>query len=159
MTSAAVSWQRITLLMLTQTTLPTINAALNASSFLLLMAGFALIRAKKVTAHKWCMTAAFGVSTAFLVSYVYYHLTADAVKFGGQGWVRPVYFFILITHIVLAATVPPLAARTLYLGWRGRIASHRRIARVTLPIWSYVSVTGVVVYVFLYMLYGVPATQ
>jgi uncharacterized membrane protein YozB (DUF420 family) len=134
--------------------LPALNATLNSISFVLLVTGYRMIRAGRVALHKRCMIAAFVVSVAFLVSYLTYRALGEEKRFGGTGWIRPVYFLILITHVVLAATVPILASRTLYLGLRGRIAQHRRIARWTFPIWVYVSVTGVVVYVLLFRLYG-----
>lgn len=114
------------------------------------MLGYISIRRRDVTAHKACMIAAFGVSTLFLISYVTYHVHVGSVRFTGTGWIRPVYFTILISHIVLAAAVLPLALVTLYRAARGRFEAHRRIARWTLPIWLYVSVTGVVVYLMLY---------
>ena len=100
------------------------------------------------------MTAAFCVSILFLISYLTYRFFGEEKRFGGQGWIRPVYFFILFTHVPLAATVPVLASRTLYLALRGRFDKHRRMARITFPIWIYVSVTGVIVYVLLFQIYG-----
>ena len=123
--------------------LPALNATLNAIAAVLLTAGWINIRRRNVAAHRACMLAAFGASTLFLVSYVIYHARAASVPFAGQGWVRPVYFFILITHIVLATVIVPLALTTIYRAWRGELWRHKRIARVTLPIWLYVSVTGV----------------
>ncbi len=133
--------------------LPTLNALLNAASAFLLIFGVRRIRAKNVEAHKRLMVSAFLVSTLFLASYLLYHFHAGSVGFAGAGWIRPVYFFILITHSILAALVPPLALITLYRAWRGDFARHRRIARWTYPIWLYVSVTGVLIYWFLYVLY------
>ena len=130
--------------------LPAVNAALNATAAVLLAAGFAFIRARRVRAHLGAMTAAFGVSTLFLISYVTYHYHAGSRPFTGQGIVRPIYFALLLTHIVLAAVVVPLALTTLYRAFRGEFGRHRRIARVTLPVWFYVSVTGVLVYWLLY---------
>lgn len=130
--------------------LPTLNAALNATSAVLLAVGLGFIRKKRIRAHLTCMTSAVAVSTLFLVSYVTYHYHAGSRPFTGQGWVRPVYFVLLVTHIVLAAVIVPLALTTLYRAWRGDFTRHRRIARWTLPIWLYVSVTGVVVYLMLY---------
>ncbi len=130
--------------------LPLLNATLNAVATVLLVAGFLFIRRGRVTAHRFCMTAAFLVSTAFLISYLFYHARAGSVAFTGVGWVRPFYFSLLISHIVLAAAVPPLAIVTLWRALRGRIEAHRRLARWTLPIWLYVSVTGVMVYWMLY---------
>ena len=130
--------------------LPTVNAALNATCATLLVIGFALIRARRIRAHRAVMTAAFATSTLFLVSYVVYHFHAGSRPFTGQGVIRPIYFFLLLTHIVLAAVIVPLALTTLYRAWRGDFGRHRRIARWTLPIWLYVSVTGVAVYWLLY---------
>ncbi|MEK6797451.1 MAG: DUF420 domain-containing protein [Planctomycetota bacterium] len=140
--------------MIDLTYLPPLNAALNLVSFALLIGGYAFIRQRNVAAHRRCMIAAFCVSVLFLSSYLTYRFAGQEKKFGGTGWVRPVYFFILLTHVALAATVPVLASCTLYLGVKGRLQRHRRVARWTLPIWLYVSVTGVVVYVMLFRLYG-----
>jgi putative membrane protein len=126
--------------------LPAVNAALNGTAAVLLTAGWVNIRRRNVAAHRACMLSAFAASTLFLVSYVAYHAQAAAVPFTGQGWIRPVYFFILVTHIVLAAAIVPLALTTIYRAWRGELWRHKRIARVTLPIWLYVSVTGVLVF-------------
>ncbi len=143
--------------MLELSDLPGVNATLNSISFVLLVAGYLMIRRRRETAHKRCMIAAFCVSTVFLASYLTYRFLGEEKRFGGTGLIRPVYFFILITHVVLAMTVPVLAGRTLYLALRGRFDKHRRIARITFPIWIYVSVTGVLVYLLLFRLYG-PAT-
>lgn len=129
--------------------LPTVNASLNSIALVLLLLGYSRIRSKRVTEHRRYMLAAFVVSAMFLVSYVTYHLVGEERRFGGQGWIRPVYYVLLISHVILAATVPVLASRTLYLALRGRLNEHRRAARITLPIWIYVSVTGVMVYLFL----------
>jgi putative membrane protein len=136
--------------------LPSLNACLNATSAVLLTAGFVAIRRRHVGTHRACMVAAFATSTAFLVSYVTYHLHAGATRFPGTGGVRPVYFALLATHTLLAAAIPPLAVTTLVFALRGRFARHARLARWTLPAWLYVSVTGVVIYLMLYHLY--PAT-
>lgn len=130
--------------------LPTVNATLNSIATMLLLIGYAMIRRRNVAAHRACMASAFGVSVLFLASYLTYHYHAGSTPFPGTGWVRPVYFFILITHIVLAAIVPPLALLTLWRAYKQRFEAHARLARWTLPIWLYVSVTGVVVYVMLY---------
>jgi len=130
--------------------LPAVNAALNGTAAVLLTAGWLNIRRRNVAAHRACMLAAFGASTLFLVSYVVYHARAASVPFTGQGWIRPVYFFILITHIVLATVIVPLALTTIYRALRGELWRHKRIARVTLPVWLYVSVTGVLVYLMLH---------
>ena len=137
---------------LSLTDLPDVNAALNGTSALLLASGYLCIRRRMVTAHKACMVSAFVLSTLFLVSYLTYHYHVGSVAFGGQGWIRRAYFAILISHTVLAATIVPLAAVTLTRGLRGRFSKHVRIARWTLPLWLYVSVTGVVVYWMLYHL-------
>jgi uncharacterized membrane protein YozB (DUF420 family) len=134
------------------TALPTVNAVLNGTCALLLAPGFVLIRQRRIAAHRACMQAAFAVSVLFLTSYLVYHAQVGSVPFPGQGWIRPVYFTILISHTVLAALVPPLALVTLLLGLRAKYSRHRRLARWTLPIWLYVSVTGVVVYWMLYRL-------
>lgn len=136
--------------------LPAINAALNVTAFVLLLCGYCHIRAGNVVVHKRCMIAAFIVSMLFLTTYLTYRFFGEEKRFTGQGFVRPIYFFILITHVTLAVTIPFLAGRTLYLGLRGRIDQHRRIARVTFPIWMYVSITGVIVYLFLFQLYPLP---
>ena len=130
--------------------LPTLNAALNATSALFLVTGFVFIRRRQIGAHKACMLSAFAASTLFLISYLYYHWQVGATRFEGVGWTRPVYFAILISHTILAAAVVPLVLVTLYRAWRERFDRHRAIARWTLPIWLYVSVTGVVVYLMLY---------
>ncbi len=132
--------------------LPALNAFLNGTSAVLLSIGYIFIRLKKVTAHKTCMLAALGVSFLFLISYVIYHYQAGSVAFEGTGFIRPVYFTLLISHIVLAACIVPLALITIYRAWSGQFDRHKRIARWTLPIWLYVSVTGVIVYWMLYRL-------
>lgn len=134
--------------------LPTLNASLNGVAALFLTLGFLAIRARRVHIHRACMLTAFAASTLFLISYVTYHVQVGSVRFPGQGWVRPVYFSILISHILLAAVVLPMALVTLYRALRGRFQRHRRIARWTLPVWLYVSVTGIVVYVLLYHVYA-----
>lgn len=133
--------------------LPFLNATLNAVSFVLLVAGYSCIRRGHVRAHKRLMVSAFSVSVFFLISYLTYRFLGTEKKFGGEGWIRPVYYFILFTHVTLAASVPFLATRTLYLALRGRFDKHRRIARVTFPIWVYVSITGVLVYLLLFRIY------
>ncbi len=132
--------------------LPALNAFLNGTCAVLLTIGYLFIRRKQVTAHKTCMLAALGVSTLFLVSYVIYHYQAGSVAFEGTGFIRPVYFTLLISHIVLAACIVPLALVTIYRAWSEQFDKHKRIARWTLPIWLYVSVTGVIVYWMLYQL-------
>jgi uncharacterized membrane protein YozB (DUF420 family) len=133
--------------------LPALNATLNASSGGLLVAGYIFIRRGNALAHKRCMIGALTVSALFLVSYVIYHLNAGSRPFPGQGLIRPVYFTILITHVILAAAIVPLALVTAGRGLRGRYEQHVRIARWTLPLWLYVSVTGVVIYLMLYEFY------
>ncbi|MDX1502272.1 MAG: DUF420 domain-containing protein [Thermoanaerobaculia bacterium] len=132
--------------------LPTVNAVLNGTAALLLVAGYLLIRRRRIAAHRAVMIAAFSCSVLFLVSYLAYHAQVGSVRFQGQGWVRTVYFTVLISHTVLAAAVPVLAVITLARALRGRFERHRAIARWTLPIWLYVSVTGVVIYLMLYRL-------
>lgn len=130
--------------------LPAVNATLNAIAAVLLAAGYVLIRSGRREMHRKVMLAAFATSTVFLASYLVYHAQVGSVRFTRQGIVRPIYFTILFTHVVLAAAVLPLALITLSRGLKGRFARHRAIARWTLPIWLYVSVTGVLVYVLLY---------
>ncbi len=130
--------------------LPTLNASLNALSALLLATGWVLIRRGERRAHRAVMIAALVSSTLFLASYLVYHAQVGSVRFPGTGGVRTLYLGILLTHTALAALVPFLAVITVAFAWRGRFAQHRRIARWTLPIWLYVSVTGVVVYWMLY---------
>jgi uncharacterized membrane protein YozB (DUF420 family) len=131
-------------------TLPAVNATLNATAGVLLVIAYRFIRQKRVEAHKRTMMTAFCVSIAFLVCYLIYHAQVGSVPYQKHGAIRYAYFTILITHTVLAATVPVLAIITLRRAFRGNFQTHRRIARWTLPIWLYVSVTGVVVYLMLY---------
>ena len=135
------------------TYLPTLNACLNATSALLLIAGFYFIHQRNIAAHRACMVSAVIVSTLFLISYLTYHYSAGTTHFTGQGLVRICYFALLLSHTILAAIVPVLALVTLWRAVRGQYEKHRRLARWTLPIWLYVSVTGVVVYAMLYHLY------
>jgi putative membrane protein len=135
------------------TDLPAVNAGLNALSAGLLVAGRVFITRRRVSAHKACMITAFGVSMLFLASYLTYHVQVGSVRFTGTGPIRAVYFAVLVTHTALAAAVPVLAVTTLFFAIRARYARHVRIARWTLPIWLYVSVTGVMVYVMLYRLF------
>jgi uncharacterized membrane protein YozB (DUF420 family) len=130
--------------------LPTVNATLNATAAILLLTGYSLIRRKRILAHKRVMLTAFGVSIAFLICYVVYHAQVGSVPYQKTGVLRPIYFSILITHTTLAATVPVLAIITLRRALRGDFVRHRKIARWTFPIWLYVSVTGVIVYLMLY---------
>jgi protein SCO1/2/putative membrane protein len=130
--------------------LPAVNAALNATAAVLLLTGYTLIRSKRVQAHRRVMLTAFGVSIAFLICYLVYHSQVGSVPYQKTGPIRAVYFTILITHTILAATVPVLAIITLRRGLGGDFGRHRKIARWTLPVWLYVSVTGVIVYLMLY---------
>ena len=132
--------------------LPSLNACLNAVSALLLVFGYAAIRRRDVHGHRRYMLAAFAVSIAFLASYVRYHAAVGSMRFAHTGWIRALYFAILVPHVILAAAIVPLALWTLSHAWRGRFTRHARIAKVTLPLWLYVSVTGVLVYVMLYHL-------
>lgn len=137
----------------TFSSLPAVNAFLNGTSAVLLTTGYLFIRRKRVTGHKICMGTAFGVSCLFLVSYLVHHYQVGSVPFAGQGWIRPVYFTVLVSHICLAALVVPLALTTMYRALSARFDKHVKIARWTLPIWLYVSVSGVIVYVMLYQFY------
>lgn len=133
--------------------LPHVNAILNSTSAILLLAGYRFIRQGRINAHRNCQIAAVATSTVFLISYLTYHFYHGATKFPGQGIVRPVYFAILLTHTVLAVVIVPLILLTLYRAARKDFVRHRRIARWTLPLWVYVSVTGVIVYLMLYQIY------
>lgn len=130
--------------------LPALNATLNSSAAVLLTWGYYLIRKRRIRAHRRVMIAAFSVSVVFLISYLVYHFQVGSVRFQKTGAIRTVYLTILLTHTVLAAAVPFLAGITLYRGLKGNYEKHRKIARWTLPIWLYVSVTGVIVYWMLY---------
>lgn len=132
--------------------LPAVNASLNGTSAVLLTVGYLFIRQKKVTAHKICMVSAFAVSSLFLISYLAYHYHAGSTPFGGQGWIRPLYFTLLVSHVTLAALIVPLALTTIYRAWREQFNKHVKMARWTLPLWMYVSVTGVIIYWMLYHL-------
>ncbi len=137
---------------MTVSDLPAVNATLNACSAVFLTLGFVFIKRGRKQAHRNCMVAAFITSTVFLTCYLIYHLSVTAVtKFTGQGWVRPVYFSILISHIFMAVAIVPLVLVTLSRAIRQRFEAHKKIARWTWPLWMYVSVTGVVVYLFLYV--------
>lgn len=133
--------------------LPRLNAILNAASAALLVTGYIFIRRHKILAHKTCMLSAFGCSTCFLASYLYFHFHAGLVRFSGQGPIRPAYFTILISHTILAVVIVPLVLITLTFALRNRFRSHKAIARWTLPLWLYVSITGVIVYWLLFVLY------
>lgn len=136
--------------MIDYTVLPTVNATLNALSGAFLLIGYVFIRRRQITAHRNAMLGAFASSTLFLISYLVYHAEVGSRPFGGQGAIRLVYFAILITHVILAAVILPMAIVTLSRGLRGRYDAHKRIAKWTFPTWMYVSVTGVIVYVMLY---------
>ena len=139
--------------MLTISDLPALNATLNGIAACLLALGYYFIRTRQIARHRASMIAAFVMSSLFLVSYVIYHANAGSKPFAGTGAIRVVYFGILITHVVLAAAIVPLALTTLARGLRRDDARHRRIARWTWPIWMYVSVTGVLIYLMLYRWY------
>lgn len=130
--------------------LPHVNASLNALATLLIVAGFMAVKSRRLELHKRLMLAAVGVSAAFLTCYLVYHFHVPSMKYSGVGAMRVVYFAILISHIVLAATVPIFVGMTLYRAYRNQFEAHKRIAKWTLPIWLYVSVTGVIVYWMLY---------
>lgn len=134
---------------------PALNACLNATSGALLACGYFAIRAGKREVHKWFMVSAFWVSVTFLVSYLIYHFrVGKVVLFQGQGWIRPVYFTILISHTILAVVIVPLIVITLRRAWTEKFDKHRAIAKWTLPLWFYVSVTGVIVYLMVYQIYA-----
>jgi uncharacterized membrane protein YozB (DUF420 family) len=133
--------------------LPTLNAFLNALSATLVLLGYRAIRRREIETHRALMLSASVTSALFLVSYLTYHAQVGSVRFTAQGLPRAIYFAVLLSHTVLAVVILPLVLRTLYLGWKRRDGQHRRLARWTLPIWLYVSVTGVVVYLMLYRLY------
>lgn len=142
--------------------LPAVNATLNAVCTFFLLIGFAFIRNGKIRWHRAAMLCAFVCSITFLGFYVYFHVHAGLIRFGGQGWIRPVYFTLLVSHTILAITTLPLVIITLAYALSERFSSHRRIAHWTYPIWLYVSVTGVIVYWLLYIAYtpiGAPAVS
>ena len=138
--------------MIDYTILPTVNATLNAISGIFLLTGYVLIKRRQINAHRNAMLGAFATSTLFLICYLVYHAQAGSRPFTGQGAIRYVYFAILISHIVLAAVILPMAVSTLSRGLRGRYAEHKRIAKKTFPAWMYVSITGVIVYLMLYQM-------
>ncbi len=133
--------------------LPHVNAILNSTSAVLLLVGYRFIRQGRINAHRNCQVAAVATSTLFLISYLTYHFHHGATKFSGQGIVRPIYFAILLTHTILAVVIVPMILLTLYRAARRDFIRHRRSARWTLPMWLYVSVTGVIVYLMLYQIY------
>lgn len=132
--------------------LPTINAILNATSGALVLLGYRNIRRGKDAIHKKFMLTAIGVSAIFLASYLIYHWEVGSIKFQGEGIIRIIYFSILISHTILAVVIVPMVLRTVYLALKGRFEKHRKIAKLTFPIWVYVSATGVIVYFMLYQL-------
>ncbi|HLH08064.1 MAG TPA: DUF420 domain-containing protein [Terriglobales bacterium] len=132
---------------------PIINATLNGTAAVLIATGIVLIKSGRERAHKAVMITAICASTLFLISYLYYHAHIGSYRFRGHGWSRPVYFTILTTHTILAAVIVPLVIITVSRAWRGRFDRHRAIARWTYPIWLYVSVTGVVIYLMLYRIF------
>lgn len=135
---------------MTPSDLPALNAALNATAAVLLLAGWRYIRRGRIDEHRRCMLSAFGASVLFLISYLVYHAAAGSRPFDGEGAIRVVYFVVLVSHVVLAAAIVPLALVTLARGLRRDDERHRRLARWTFPIWMYVSVTGVAIYLMLY---------
>src|SRR5258708_38388812 len=135
---------------------PVINATLNGTSAVLLVMAYVMIRRRRIAAPRAIMLTAVTTSTLFLISYLYYHLHVGSVHFQGHGWSRPLYFTILISHTILAAAIVPLVIITLSRALRERFDRHRAIARWTFPLWLYVSVTGVVIYVMLYHIYRAP---
>lgn len=133
--------------------LPHVNACLNGTSAILLFTGYSFIRARNVIAHRACQIAALLVSLLFLASYLTYHYHHGSTRFLGTGLARPIYFTVLMSHTILAIVIVPLVTLTFYRAFRGDFLRHRRIARITLPLWLYVSITGVIVYVMLYQIY------
>jgi len=134
------------------TVLPTLNAILNSTSAILVVVGVYFIKRKNITAHKRCIFAAIGVSVIFLMSYLVYHFQVGSVRFDGNAPIRTLYLAILLSHTILAVVIVPLILRSAYLGFKNRFDEHRRITKWTYPLWIYVSVTGVVVYLMLYKL-------
>ena len=130
-----------------------LNASLNGTSAILLAGGYVAIRSGKIAVHKAFMISAFAVSSVFLGSYLLYHYRVGHVAFQGQGWIRPVYFVLLTSHTILAVVIVPMILVTLRRAWIGKFDRHRVIARWTLPLWFYVSVTGVIVYLMVYQIY------
>ena len=133
--------------------LPHINACLNGTSAVLLLSGYSFIRSGNVAAHRTCQVSALAVSLLFLASYLTYHFHHGTTRFQGTGLARPIYFTVLTSHTILAMVIVPLVVLTFYRAFRGDFTRHRRIARITLPLWLYVSITGVIVYLMLYQIY------
>ena len=127
-----------------------INVLLNAGAGVLLTAGYVFIRRRQIPQHRFCMLSAFALSSAFLVTYLLHHAQVGSVPFRGAQWLKPLYYAILLPHVLLAGVIVPLALFTVYRAWTGKLAAHRRIARLTLPLWLFVSVSGVVVFFLLY---------
>jgi uncharacterized membrane protein YozB (DUF420 family) len=130
--------------------LPTLNAILNATSGILIIIGYVMIRRGKINAHRACMIGAVTTSIIFLISYLIYHFNVGATKFAGTGWSRPLYFTVLVSHTILAVVLAPVVVVTLRRALKGDFKRHRKIARWTFPMWVYVSITGVIVYFMLY---------
>ena len=139
--------------MLPLAALPAFNASLNAACTVLLLSGYFFIRNRQILLHRICMVSAFLCSTVFLISYLYFHAHAGVIRFGGVGWIRSFYLTLLVSHTILAVVIVPLVLITLSRALKGRFDRHRAIARWTLPLWLYVSITGVVVYWLLYVAY------
>jgi putative membrane protein len=137
---------------MTYSDLPALNATLNGISFVFLLSGYLFIRRNRRDAHRKCMIGALVMSALFLTSYVIYHLNVGSVPFRRTGWIRTVYFAILIPHVILAAAIVPMVLLTVWRAWSKQFDKHRRIARWTLPLWMFVSITGVIVYVMLYQM-------
>ncbi|HEX7281513.1 MAG TPA: DUF420 domain-containing protein [Vicinamibacterales bacterium] len=137
---------------MTYSDLPAVNATLNGISFVFLLSGYLFIRRNRRDAHRKCMIGALVMSALFLTSYVIYHLNVGSVPFRRTGWIRTVYFAILIPHVILAAAIVPMVLITVWRAWSKQFDKHRRIARWTLPLWMFVSITGVIVYVMLYQM-------
>lgn len=133
---------------------PKLHAILNSATALFLIAGFTFIKRKKVKAHRVSMLSAFFISGLFLVSYVIYHALTDSTSYGGEGFLKYFYYFILITHIILAAIIFPLILMTIHRAWTNQIEKHKKLAKITFPIWLYVAITGVVVYLIIAPYYG-----
>lgn len=138
--------------MLTDPIFPTLNAALNLLATIFLLGGYLAIRKGRISIHRLCMVSAFIASSIFLASYLYYHFNYPSVPYSKQDWTRPLYFLILISHIILAIVMLPMIFITFYHAFKNNFSKHRALARVTWPIWIYVSFTGVIIYLMLYIL-------
>ena len=126
--------------------LPHLNAVINSATSVLLIAGLLFIKSKNISLHKASMNSAFVLGAIFLVSYVLYHASTDSTSFGGEGWIRPVYYFLLLSHILLAAVVVPFVLFSITYAWQGKFEKHKKVVKWAYPIWLYVSITGVIVY-------------